>query len=247
MDELQQAFSATPAPTAAPRVMALAAAPAPLDASPASSGPIPMPASVAEAVFIAGHGFAGFFALMSDFVSTFEAAEETGDNPWGIPSAVLGVLGGAAGGVTNVLVPRNPIEDKIISGASTGTTVIRILAKLFFSGPAQGKFAAADNVMKNLAVGDGRATGAIVDAILVIPALAWTGWHFYEIAGEQDNRDRNDAILEEVSNLTSYISRVAYAIAVNDDDPESKAVVIGVMAVANLATAGLQTAEAVVG
>jgi hypothetical protein len=49
-----------------------------------------------------------------------------------------------------------------------------------------------------------------------------------------------------VSNLTSYISRVSYTLAVNDDDPESKAIAIGVMAVANIAYSGLQTAEAIV-
>jgi hypothetical protein len=248
IDELRQAFSnptpATPVPlkTAAALNRSVAATPpAP------GTGMVPMPASVAEAVFIAGHSLGGFFALMSDFVSTFEAAEESGDNPWAIPSAVVGAAGGGCVGITNVLVPRDPIQNVYVSTASTITTVIRLIAKGLFSGPAQGKFKAATNITRYLAAGDPRSTGAYVDAVLTIPALACTGWHFYEIAEQSPTKERTDAILEEVSNMTSYISRVAYAVAVNDDDPESRAIEIGVMAVANLATAGLQTAEATVG
>jgi hypothetical protein len=250
IDDLVQAFNtpAAPAPAPSPHPAAMAVAPAVgAEGDAAAAGPIPIPDNVAGAVFRAGHSFAGFFALMSCFVDTFEASELTGDNPFSTPSAVLGVLGGGVGGVTNVLVPRYPIENKYVSYSSTGTTVIRILAKLVFSGPLQSKFGASSGVMKSLAVGDGRATGAIVDAILVIPALACTGWHFYELSQQAASSERSDAILEEVSNLTSDVSRVAYAVAVNDDDPESREIIIGVMAVANVVTGGLQIAEAVVG
>lgn len=208
---------------------------------------ITLPESVAEAVFVAGHSFAGFFTLMSDFVTTFEAAEESGDNVWSIPSAVLGVLAGGAGGGANFLVPKDPIENEVVAWVSRGTLGIRILNKIMFSGVLQKKFAAATGVMKNLAADDGRATGSIIDAILVIPALVTTGWHFYELSQDDAGSERTAAILDEVSNLTSYVSRVAYAIAVNDDDEESRLILIGVMAVANVATAGLQTAEAIAG
>ena len=100
--------------------------------------------------------------------------------------------------------------------------------------------------MNKLAANDGRATGAIVDAVLVVPALACTGWHFYELSKDSSGDEGTDAILEEVSNLAAYISRVAYTTAVNDPEPETKAVAIGVMAVANVAYAGLQTAEAAI-
>lgn len=211
------------------------------------SGLVQIPESVAEAVYVAGHSLGGFFALMSDFVSTFEAAQESGDNPFGIPSAVVGAISGASVGITNVLAPRDPIQNTYVSKAGTATTAVRLLAKAVFSGPGQKKFKASTTIMRNLAVEDGRATGAIVDSILVIPALACSAWHFYEIAEQSDGTARTDAILEEVSNLTSYISRVSYAVAVNDEDPDSRAILIGVMAAANLATAGLQTAEAIVG
>jgi hypothetical protein len=100
--------------------------------------------------------------------------------------------------------------------------------------------------MKNLGADDGRATSAIVDAILVVPALACSGWHFFELSKDSSGGDKSDAILEETSNLTSYISRIAYTMAVNDENPETKVLEIGVMALANAACAGLQTAEAAV-
>ncbi|MBO3704225.1 MAG: hypothetical protein J5W83_17095, partial [Candidatus Accumulibacter sp.] len=59
-------------------------------------------------------------------------------------------------------------------------------------------------------------------------------------------KTRSHAIIEGVRNLTSYHSRVSDTVAVNGDDPESKAIASGVMAVANIAYSGLQTAEAIV-
>ena len=196
-----------------------------------------LPPTVKKDVFIAGHSVAAISTWVANLINTLEAIEETGDNPFGIPSAVLGIVSGGSVGITNFLVPKDPIKNEAVSIISTATTGIRLLCKLIFWGKVQSKLAAGPGVMKK---------GAIFDAILVIPALACTGWHFYELSQDSAGKERTDVILEEVSNLTSYISRVSYAMAVNDKDPETKVVEIGVMAVANFAYAGLQTAEAVV-
>ncbi|OPZ92535.1 MAG: hypothetical protein BWY74_01537 [Firmicutes bacterium ADurb.Bin419] len=118
---------------------------------------------------------------------------------------------------------------------------------MIFSGPAQKKFGASEGVLRFLKAGDGRATGAVINSILVIPALACTCWHFYELSQDKASSARSAAIIDETANLTSYISRISYAVAVNDKDPESKQIPIGIMVVANVATSGLQTAEAIVG
>ncbi|WP_276133780.1 hypothetical protein [Polluticoccus soli] len=220
----------------------------PTMAAPAvTAGPITMPKSVSSAVYVTGHTASGFFTLMSCFVSSFEAADESPENDWGIPSAILGVLSAATNGIAGVLVPKYPIENKVVSWMSTATTGTVILCKLIFSGPAQTKFGAATGVMKNLKAGDGRATGAVVNTILIIPALVCTCWHFYELAQKDASAERSAAIIDETSNMTSYISRISYCVAVNDKEPETKAIAVGVMVVANVCTAGLQTAEAIVG
>lgn len=202
-----------------------------------------IPQGMQHVVFVVGHAIAGFCALMSDFVNTFEAAKESG-NDFGTISAVLGIVGGGSVGIANFLVPKDPIQNTAVSTINTATTGIRVTSKVIFSGMLQKKFKASEGIMHKLAANDGRATGAVVDAILIIPALACTGWHFYELSKNSAGNEKTDAILEEVSNLTSYISRGAYTMAVNDKDPETKAIEIGIMAVANVAYAGLQTAEA---
>lgn len=55
--------------------------------------------------------------------------------------------------------------------------------------------------------------------------------HFYELSKAKDSSDRTIAITEEVSNLMSYITRAAYAIAVSQ--PSSKAYAISAMAAVN--------------
>jgi hypothetical protein len=93
-------------------------------------------------------------------------------------------------------------------------------------------------------VQDGRATSAIVSAILVVPSLFVTGWHFYELSQKPAGTERSSAIVGEVSKLTSYGATISYAVAVNVKDPMSKQYAIIAMMACNVATGGLQTAEA---
>ncbi|KAL6411777.1 hypothetical protein AUP68_04154 [Ilyonectria robusta] len=194
-------------------------------------------------IFIAGHSMAGLMAFMSDFLSTFEATEMTGDNSFSIPSTVVGAIQAASAGVADILAPKDPIENKIVSYFMDATTAIVLMANLMFCGPVQEKFKAPGSRFSFLAAEDGRATGAVVNAILVVPALVGTGWHFYELSEKPPGKDRSAAIVGEVSNLCSYVSRISYMVAANDEEPESKMAAVGVMAVSNLAVAGLQTAR----
>lgn len=200
-----------------------------------------------KVISITGNMFAGFFSLMSIFIVPFEAAAPTGDNPFGTFSAVLGVLGAGSSGITTTLVPKMPIKNDVVSWINTGTTFTSILCKIIFSGPAQSKFAASPGIMNKLAAGDGRATGAVVNSILVLPALFCSCWHFYELSNEKESAARSVAIINETGNMTSYISRLSYTVAVNVKEPKVKAVSIGVMTAANICTGGLQMASAIVG
>ncbi|MDH5826429.1 hypothetical protein [Sphingobacterium faecium] len=200
-----------------------------------------------KTLYIMGNMFAGFFSVMSIFVTPFEAAAPTGENPFGTFSAVLGVLGAGSSGITATLVPKMPIKNEVVSYINTGTTFFSVIAKIIFSGPAQDHFGSSKGIMNNLKAGDGRATGAIVNSILVFPALFCSCWHFYELSQEKESATRSASIITETSNVTSYISRLSYTVAVNVKDPETKAISIGVMTVANVCTGGLQMASSIVG
>lgn len=212
-----------------------------------NSDRISLSESTKKAIFVSGHAASGFLTINSCFVSTFEAEAETGKNPFSIPSAVLGVLSAGTKGIAALLVPKEPLKNTTMQWVNRITTGSVILSKLIFSGPAQKKFGAASGTMKILKVADGRATGAIVNSILVIPAVACTLWHFYELSQDSPSSTRSAAIIDELSNVTSYISRISYAVAVNVPEPDTKQISIGIMVVANIATGGLQTADAIVG
>ena len=197
-------------------------------------------------IFFAFHAVAGFVVFTSNFFNMFEAEASTGDNPFSIPSAVAGIIAAACQGGVGVLIPKDAIENTAVGIFADFTTTAVIASKIVFSGPAQKRFAASESNFAKLAVNDGRATGAIVNSILVIPALFVSGWHFYELSRKPTSTDRTAAILGEVSNLTSYITRISYALAVNDEEMESRQVAIGVMVLSSLVTAGLETAEALV-
>ncbi|KAI9046010.1 uncharacterized protein KD926_005956 [Aspergillus affinis] len=211
-----------------------------------ASALITLPEAVQSALFIASHATAGFMLFVGDIVGSLEAEVISGENPFSIPSAVLGVIVAAFEGGGNALVPKSPVENTAVGVISDVTTAAVVVSKIVFSGPVQSKLGASSSKFSGLAVDDGRATGAIVNSVLIIPALFVTGWHFYELSEKPEGAERSAAIVGEVSNLTSYISRVSYAVAVNDMDPATRQIPIGVMAVSNLVDAGLQTAEAMI-
>ncbi|PZX54005.1 hypothetical protein [Algoriphagus chordae] len=210
-----------------------------------TEGPISMPKAAQEVVFELGHSIGAIATFISAFVNALEAEELLGDNTYAIPSAVLGVVAGGSVGVANFLIPRDPIQNTIFSYLATGTTGVRIISKIMFSGVLQKRFA-ANTKLSFLAAGDGRATGACIDALLVFPGIICTIWHLVEFINEEKNTDLADAVVDEISNVTGYLSRISYALAVNDNDEESRNIFIGVMTIANLLTAGLQTAEVVI-
>jgi len=207
---------------------------------------ITLPVELKEVITLTGHGFSGLFTFASVFVNSIEAAEKNDPDASGLSigmlSAALGVASGATNGIANFLAPAIPIKNAGVSALSTGTTIIRVIFKLAFSNFLQKRIAPLKK-LNTFANSDNRQAGAVVDSILVLPSVFCTLFHFIELTEEPESKRLTDAILDEVSNITSYISRIAYCMAVNDDDMGSKAVIIGVMGVATLATSGLQTAE----
>jgi hypothetical protein len=249
---LLSTFSQKPAipPAAAPAAFAPERIAAPAADEPRIAGLaapaelIAISGSAASTVHVIGHSVSGFSSIVGAIFSAFEAAEETGDNPLGIPSGIAGVLGAVSGGIANALVPNEPIDDQVVSGFSLAVTGIRILCKIMFSGPVQSKIAGSVT-FGDYTASDGRGVGAVVDAVLVFLGLVGSIYHFIELSGKPAGASRSIAIVDETSSLTSDISRVSYAIAVNTEDIP-KAAAIGVMTVANVCTGGLQFAECLI-
>ncbi|KAF2964040.1 hypothetical protein GQX73_g9541 [Xylaria multiplex] len=214
------------------------------DGTSASKGSITLPHELAKVVHIAGHAVAGFTTLMGCFLVGFEAQFPSGDNPFSLPAAILGGVGSALVGVANFLVPSFPVENTAVSSVAKACTAAGLISKVIFCGPVQGKLAVAGSGFSSLAVNDGRATSAIVDAILVIPELFVTGWHFYELSQKPASTKQACAIVGEVANLTTDASRISYAVAVNVPEPVSKETAIIVTLACRVVTAGLRTAEA---
>ncbi|RYO77881.1 hypothetical protein DL766_006318 [Monosporascus sp. MC13-8B] len=147
-------------------------------------------------------------------------------------------------GGAEILVPSCHIKNTAVAAVAKATTAAVIVSKIIFSGPVQSKLAVTSSGLSALAVGDGRATGSIVNSILVILALFVIGLHFYELSQKPASTEQAAAILCEVTNLTSYGSRISYAVAVNVKDLVTRQPVIIAMLACNLVSGGLQTAAA---
>lgn len=200
-------------------------------AEPLHAAPVTLPKDLQMAVFAVGHATGSTFTLLSAFVDGFEAAEMEDDNPFSTLSTVLAVLSAAPPGAADVLVPDDPVKADWVYWVSKTTLAVRLGSKAVF----------AVTPLKQSA---GRSKGAIVDALLVAPELFCTCWHLSELSELQADRARSAAILGEVAAVAAMFTRVMYAVAVNDDDPESRAASIAVMEIGIVTGAGLQMAQA---
>ncbi|OOF98697.1 hypothetical protein ASPCADRAFT_204466 [Aspergillus carbonarius ITEM 5010] len=225
-DELVQLFS-QPEVAVAPRSLALST-------------------TAAQGIFVATHAMGGFTLLMSNFLTVFEAESLAEDNVFAIPSAVIQGITTACVGAGDFLVPKDAVEDEAMAGLSTACTVLGIAKTALGFTSIYGKLATASSKFPGLKLNDGRAVGAVLDVVLVIPQLVVTGWHFHELAQKDASADRSAAIVGEVASLAGDVSTVSYAVAVNDDEEESRQVFIGIMVASNVAGAGLLTAESII-
>ncbi|KAB8253577.1 hypothetical protein BDV32DRAFT_158016 [Aspergillus pseudonomiae] len=211
-------------------------------ASASAMTPSSKPTVLQDVIFITGHSVSGICGVLGAFVNAAEAEFPTGDNPMSTPSAILGFIGAASEAVADIVSPKDPLEEPIFSALSTATSVTTAVSKFVFSSYGQKRLSKLGLPTAE----DPRGMGAGINVLLVGVGAATTIKHFVELAKDPAGKDRSAAIVGEVSNLTSYISRISYALAVNDIEEDTRQVVIAVMTVSNLITAGLQIAEAIV-
>lgn len=206
----------------------------------------PLSEATKKSTYTSCHAYAGAITVIGSIVSALEAASETGDNIFSLPSTVIGVTSSGLQGAANFLVPRDPVQNPVVSIVSDVILGAGLVSKLVFSGPAQKQFQAKGSKFPGLAVADGRATGAVVGAVLTLPALVVSGWHLYELSREPEGAVRASAIVGETTRLAGFSATCMYAGAVNDPDPLSKLAFLGGLLGSNVAVAGLQMAEALI-
>ncbi|KAI9371420.1 hypothetical protein BJX61DRAFT_548260 [Aspergillus egyptiacus] len=223
--------------------MSMVASPAP-DAAHRRAFGFGLSDEIGQLIYSAGHAIAGFVAFTGNFLFFAEAMDVSPTNVFGMPSAIMGVIGAAAAGGADFLAAKMPIENKSVSTLRSITTVATVLSKIIFSGPGQ-KYLARGK-LSFLKVNDNRKIGAVFNTALVFPALFCSCYHFYELSKQPPSKQRSLAIIGETSSMVQYIGRVSYCVAVFDPDPVTRIVPVSVMAGSNVVMFGLETAGAVI-
>ncbi|RFU80165.1 hypothetical protein TARUN_2052 [Trichoderma arundinaceum] len=230
-------LSSTPSHSANVRVVSLA--------TEHNYGIIPMPLDVRKSIFEACYLLAGVLGWINNPIQGIEAEDQTDNTLIGISSAILAFVLAASDGAGSVLAPLESIEFLPIKVHSYITKTVGIVNKVVFSSPFQwvsGKVGTG-----RLAPQSARGLKSIIDGALCFHGFVGTTWHFFELSQKPDSTAVNSAIIDEMANLADYVSRISYAIAVNDEEQDSRVVAIMGMAVANYAYTGLKFAESQVG
>lgn len=208
-------------------------------------GPISMPTDIQKAVFEGLHMFSGILCLVGNLQKALEAEDQTDSKLIGIPATIIGLTCAAATAAGDLLVPMDGVESLPIRIFSGITSVAVVTCLVVFSGLGQRVFPKIK--LGSLVVEDARGVGAFLDSVLCIHGTIVSIWHFYELSQKSKSNTRDAAIVGEVSTLASIASRLAYAFAVNDEEPDSRLIAILVMGAANDLVGGLQLAEVAIG
>ncbi|KAF5649805.1 uncharacterized protein FTJAE_769 [Fusarium tjaetaba] len=199
---------------------------------------------VGQMIYSAGHALAGFVAFTGNFLFFAEAMDVSPTNVFGMPSAIMGVIGALAAGGADFLVAKMPIENSAVSTMRTITTVTTVVSKIIFSGPGQ-KYL-AKGYLSFMKANDNRKVGAVFNTALVFPALFCTCYHFYELSKKPVSKERSLAIIGETSSMVQYVGRVSYCVAIFDPEPSTRLIPASVMAGCNVVMFGLETAGALI-
>jgi hypothetical protein len=199
--------------------------------------------TTAQTVFVICHSMAGVSGMFSALFDAAEVSESSADNGWVYPSAISAIVGGCLQAGANLLVPQDPIKNTAVRWIYFGTTILRFTCKAVFTAPVQ-SFFTGKAIIGKLVVQDPRGVGSIVDAVLALPALACSCWHFYELAQDASSSSRTAGTLDEASNVACCLGRISYAVAVNSEGTVKGIATAGVV-IADLSYGGLQVAVAV--
>ena len=212
---------------------------------PGTTGPIAMSSSAQKAVFESFHICAGILSIVGNTLKGIEAEDQKGKKIISIPAAVVGLSGAACVAAGDFLVPMHPVKSLPFRILSWMTSSMVVTSMAVFNGLSQWVFKKVK--IAKLVFENARGIGAMLNGVLCIHGTVVTVWHFYELSQTPKDHKRDAAIVAEVSNIASYMSRLAYAVAVNDEEQDSRLVAIIVMAAANDLFGSLQFTEVGIG
>ncbi|GKU09732.1 unnamed protein product [Fusarium langsethiae] len=204
-----------------------------------------LPLAIRKPFFKACHGIAAFLGMIGNPLSSAEAASEASIGMLSKGATVITLVMTGAQVIGDELVPQDPVKNSAVKTVSDVASVLGIMSSVAFSGVGQSVFKAVG--FSSLTVSNPRGVGAVAGAIMVLPRLVVTGWHFYELTKNDAGDTLTAAILGEVSNLSSYASKISYAVAVNDEDPDTRLIAVTVKAACDDIFSGLQAAESITG
>jgi hypothetical protein len=165
-------------------------------------------------MYFAGHLVVGTATFILAWATFLEAADQTGNTLISYSSIALGVIAAGMSLATALISPRHPVEEPAVMYTGIAVAALCLVNKGIFCSYIQEKLAAS-KYAKGLSVQNPRAIGAFLDALLAIAGAGLTGYHFYELSKKPAERERSQAIIEETSNVTAYLTRISYAGAVN--------------------------------
>ncbi|RAK82830.1 hypothetical protein BO79DRAFT_223082 [Aspergillus costaricaensis CBS 115574] len=221
-DELEQLFSST---VTSPRVLSQ---------------------TTQQSIYVSANAMSGMVLLIGNIALFMEAQAPTAGNTLSGLVAVIKLIVVASVGASNLLAPKDPIQDsgmKVLSRVCFGLDIATSFLGFI---PIYGKLAATTSKFPNLLLSDGRAVGAVFKALLLIPKLMAMSYHLYELTSEEAGAARSAAIVGEVVNLTGAVVTVSYAAAVNDKELASRQVPIEVMTLCVDLWSGLLVAESMI-
>ena len=190
--------------------------------------------------FIAGTAAASILSLVGAVVGTIEAVSPP-KNPFSKASGGLAIGAAATSFAAEYAGSYYPIESQGMLWLDRGLTAIRVVSLVSFAASSEPTNPNSIQVGK-LNVASLRGVGAVFDGLLALSQLVVRGYHFSELAAVSPGYQRSLAIVYETCQVTNYLGRISYAVAVNTPEPVQSVAAVS-MGVFNCISTGLLAAE----
>lgn len=202
---------------------------------------IPIGGEASRTIYIVGHTIAGVASLIGGVVTFPAVVSDEPDGPaYQRAVTACGAVTGFSIFLSGLFNPNHPIANKPMADMATILSVLGLAGKV---ATGLAPYVLPNGVARYQVI---EKVGAGFDGVLAVLALIPSCYHMYELSGVPAGTDRSEAYLDETASICADFSRIARTAVVFTGDPESKAVLAGLMLVLMILYGGLEIAETVV-
>ncbi len=176
--------------------------------------PINLPSNVRNSVYLISYLIAGIGGILGSVMSIPSLASDDAVSPqYEKALAICGAVAGFSSGLAVVFLSPCAIQNQYIARLATAAGALTVIGKIGFYAVVS-KVAASGNteqerIQARESAKNWKKVGAGFDGTIALIGLVPTCYHFYELKNTDASHRKSEAILNEIANVSTALSRLS--------------------------------------